>query len=161
MWRKVDDRASNPATSCSNQDQNRISEMLMNAIHDSSHASEPLVDGPEPKLIQNEQDSYPPIFQEYAKASEKFSKSAKEFIRCAALLSEARQAYETLITASERIRTSLDSDERQFRALMDLAQDQAKVHLASTESPSGRKPAESSTLEPFLVNSGAKLAKFP
>lgn len=161
MWKKDDDRASIPATSSSNLDENRISEMLMNAIRDSSHANEPRVDGPEPKVIQNEQDSYPPIFQEYATASDKFTKSAKEFIRCTALLSEARQAYETLRTAGEQIRKVLDSDERQFRALMDLAQDQAKVHLGSTESPSGRKPPESSKLEPFVVNSGTKMSKFP
>jgi hypothetical protein len=66
-----------------------------------------------------------------------------------------------LRTAGEQIRKVLDSDERQFRALMDLAQDQAKVHLGSTESPSGRKPPESSKLEPFVVNSGTKMSKFP
>jgi hypothetical protein len=62
------------------------------------------------------------------------------------------------MAASDEIRRALDSDEQQVRALMDLAQEKAKTHLASAESVSGRKPPETSKPEPFIVN---KMTKFP
>jgi hypothetical protein len=68
------------------------------------------------------------MFVQYAEALEKCTKTAAEFIRYASLLSEARQAYQKLLAASDEIRRALDSDEQQVRALMDLAQEKAKIH---------------------------------
>ena len=153
MWKKLDDFASvPPKPSPSSQDGDSVTQVLMNAIRDSSYTKKEEETGPEPKA-----DPYEHTFQEYAEAVDQFTKSAKEFIRYAPLLSEARQAYEKLRTASERIRRSLESDEKQFRTLMDLAQDQARLHLAPTGSSlEGTKPPKSSRPEPFIVNSDGK-----
>jgi soluble cytochrome b562 len=157
MWKKLEEFASvPPEPTSSSQEDGSVTQMLMNAIRDSSHAKKEEKKeektGPELKA-----DPYEHTFQEYAEAVDQFTKSAKEFIRYAPLLSEARQAYEKLRTASERIRRSLESDEKQFRTLMDLAQDQAKLHLAPTGSSlEGTKPPKSCRPEPFVVNSDGK-----
>jgi len=157
MWKKLEEFASvPPKSSSSSQEDDSVTQVLMNAIRDSSYAKEEEKmeekTGPEPKA-----DPYEQTFQEYAEAVDQFTKSAKEFIRYAPLLSEARQAYEKLRTASERIRRSLETDEKEFRTLMDLAQDQAKLHLAPTGSSlDGTKPPKSSRPEPFIVNSDSK-----
>ena len=159
MWKKLDDLESVPPNpSSSKQEEDSVTQMLMSAIRGVSQQKEQQIDNPEPKVGRDEE-----AFQEYAEAVDQFTKSAKEFIRCAPLFSEARQAYEKLRTTSERIRKSLDSDEQQFRILMDLAKDQANVHLAPTQSSlEGKKPPESSRPEPFIVNGdGKKMTKFP
>jgi hypothetical protein len=157
MWKKLDDLASVPSkASPSSQEEDSVTQMLMSAIRDSSHEKEQQTDDPEPKVANDQ------VFQEYAEAVAKFTKSAREFIRCAPLLSEARQAYEKLRSTSEQIRQSLDSDEQQFRILMGLAQDQANVHLAPAEPPLERKPPEPSKPEPFVANSdNRKMNIFP
>ena len=115
MWKKVEEVASvPPKPSSSSQEDDSVNQMLMNAIRDSSYEKEKEEEktGPEPKVDLNEQ-----TFQEYTKAVDQFKRSAKEFIRYAPLLSEARQAYEKLMTASERIRKSLDSPTKSNFAL--------------------------------------------
>jgi hypothetical protein len=132
--------------------------MLMDAIRESSYAKEQLPEKLEPKLVGDEHHSCEPMFVQYAEAVHKCTKSVTEFIRCASLLSEARQAYEKLRAASDEVRRTLDSDEQQVRALMDLAQEKAKILLTGAEPVSGRKPPEASRPEPFIVN---KMTKFP
>ena len=158
MWKKLDELASvPPKPSSSSQEEDTVTQMLMSAIRDSSHEKVQQVDDAALKVTSKDQ-----AFQEYAEAADKFSKSAQEFIRCAPLFSAARQAYEELKRASEQVRRFLDSDEQQFRALMNLAQDQANSHLTPTEAPSGRKQPESSKPEPFIVNSdNRKMNNFP
>ena len=157
MWSKTDAKQIPAGGSTSQAESESVTEMLMDAIRESSYAKEQIPEKHEPKIAGEERHSREPMFVQYAEALEKCTKSAAEFIRCASLLSEARQAYEKLMAASDEIRRALDSDEQQVRALMDLAQEKAKTHLAS-ESVSGRKPPETSKPEPFIVN---KMAKFP
>lgn len=160
MWKKLEDLASAPSKpSSANPEEDSVTQMLMSAIRDSGQEKlqQPQqIDDPQRKMSGNEQ-----TFQEYSEAVDKFTRSAREFIRCAPLLSEARQAYEKLRSTSEQIRRSLDSDEQQFKILMGLAQDQANVHLAPAESPLERKPPEPSKPEPFIVNSDKKMNNFP
>jgi hypothetical protein len=156
MWSKSDAKPVPPDTSINQPENESITEMLMGAIRESNYAKEQPLEDREPKLAEHH--SSEPMFVQYAEALEKCTKSAAEFIRCASLLSEARQAYEKLMAASDEIRRSLDSDEQQVRALMDLAQEKAKIHLAPAEAVSGRKPPEASRPEPFIVN---KMTKFP
>ena len=47
------------------------------------------------------------------------------------------------MAASDEIRRALDSDEQQVRALMDLAQEKSKIHLAAAEAVSRRKTSGS------------------
>jgi hypothetical protein len=158
MWSKSDAKAIPPDTSINQPENESITEMLMDAIRESNYAKEQPPEKHEPKLAGDEHHSCGPMFVQYAEAVDKCTKSATEFIRYASLLVEARQAYEKLRAASDEIRRALDSDEQQVRALMDLAQEKAKTHLASAESVSGRKPPETSKPEPFIVN---KMTKFP
>jgi len=155
MWSKSDAKPVPPDTSIDQPENESITEMLMGAIRESNYVKEQPLEDREPKLAEHH--SSEPMFVQYAEALEKCTKSAAEFIRYASLLSEARQEYEKLMAASDEIRRALDSDEQQVRALMDLAQEKAKTHLAS-ESVSGRKPPETSKPEPFIVN---KMTKFP
>jgi hypothetical protein len=145
-----------PDTSIDRPENESITEMLMGEICESNYAKEQPLEDRESKLAEHH--SSEPMFVQYAKALEKCTKTAAEFIRCASLLSEARQAYEKLRAASDEIRRTLDSDEEQVRALMDLAQEKAKVHVAAAEAVSGRKPPGASRPESFIVD---KMTKFP
>jgi uncharacterized protein YgbK (DUF1537 family) len=156
MWSKSDAKPVPPDTSIDQPENESITEMLMGAIRESNYVKEQPLEDREPKLAEHH--SSEPMFVQYAEALEKCTKSAAEFIRYASLLSEARQAYEKLMAASDEIRRALDSDEQQVRALMDLAQEKAKIHLAAAEAVSGRKGPEASRTEPFIVN---KMTKFP
>ena len=158
MWSKSDPKPIPPNASIKQPENESITEMLMSAIRESNPGEEQALEDHEPKLAADEHHSCGPMFVQYAKSVDKCTKSATEFIRCASLLSEARQAYEKLREAGDEIRRALDSDEQQIRTLLDLAQEKAKIHLAAAESVSGRKPPELSRPEPFIVN---KMTKFP
>jgi hypothetical protein len=158
MWSKSDAKSIPPDASIKQPENESIAEMLMSAIRETSHAKDQPIKEHEPKLAEVEHRSYGPMFVQYEEGVEKCTRSASEFIRCASLLSEARQAYEKLRAASDEIRRTLDSDEQQVRALMDLAQEKAKILLAEAEPVSGRKPPEATRPEPFIVN---KMTKFP
>ena len=114
MWSKSDPKPIPPNASINQPENESIAEMLMSAIRESNHAEEPPLEHPEPKFAEDEYHACGPMFVQYAEAFDKCTKSATEFIRCASLLSEARQAYERLRAASDEIRRALDSDEQQF-----------------------------------------------
>jgi uncharacterized protein YgbK (DUF1537 family) len=158
MSSKSNAKPISPDTSINQLENESITEMLMDAIRESKHATEQPLEEHEPKLAEVEHHSCNPMFVQYTEAVDKCTKSATEFIRYASLLSEARQAYEKLRAASDEIRRALDSDEQQICALMDLAQEKAKILLAAAEPVVGRKPPEASRTEPFIVN---KMSKFP
>jgi uncharacterized membrane protein YccC len=158
MWSNSDAKSIPPDASINQPENESITEMLMSAIRESSHAREQPLKEYEPKLAEVEHHSCGSMFVQYEEAIEKCTRSASGFIRCASLLSEARQAHEKLRAASTEIRRTLDSDEQQVRALMDLAQEKAKILLAEAEAASGRKPPEAFRPEPYIVK---KMTNFP
>jgi hypothetical protein len=165
MWKRPDNLARIPADSSSNSAES-VNEMLMNVIRQASpEEEEHPVPNPKPDMVQNQQQFLPPMFREYTEAVETCTKNASEFIGCASLLSQAREAYEKLKIAGAEIRRVLDSDEATLRTLMDLAQEKADVLAVrgSVLSLSERKPPEPSTLDISIGASSqkARMSKFP
>src|SRR6185437_10719270 len=107
MWSKSDPKPIPPNASINQPENESVAEMLMSAIRESNHTEEPPLEHPEPKLAEDEHHSCGPMFVQYEEAIHKCTKSATDFIRCASLLSEARQAYEKLRAASDEIRRAL------------------------------------------------------
>jgi hypothetical protein len=101
MWKRPDNLARIPADSSSNSAES-VNEMLMNVIRQASPAEEEHpTHNPKPDVAHHQQ-FLPPMFRDYTEAVEKCTKSASEFIGCASLLSEAREAYENLKSLAQR-----------------------------------------------------------
>jgi hypothetical protein len=58
------------------------------------------------------------IMATYVDAAEEFGRSAKEFLLCVNVLSQAWNAYQQAMTASAELRTILDNGDETLRALM-------------------------------------------
>lgn len=115
MWKELDDLASVPLDSSSDPvSRDSVSEMLMSAIRNESNEKEQPIANPKPEVAQTQQQFLPPILREYTEAVDKCTKSASEFIRCASLISEAREAYGKLTKASAEIRKFLIPMRRDF-----------------------------------------------
>jgi hypothetical protein len=164
MWKNVDSSASSPLNSNSMSSES-VSEMLMGAIRDSGVSKEQLIPNPKPELAQNQEQIVNPMLREYAEALDKCTRSSNEFIRCASVLSEAREAYEKLRTLSSEIRRVLASDEAKVSALMEQVQKIVDTQILgeSAQSASERRPPEPSKLATLSVTNGerSKMIKFP
>ncbi len=166
MWKKLGSSASIPVDSSPNSiSSESVTEMLMDAIRDSSVAKEQLIRHPKDESAQDREQTLHPLLQEYAETVDKCTRSASEFIRCASLLSEARDTYEKLRTLGSEIRRVLASDEEKLSALMDQVQKTADRQLPdeSAQSSSERKAPESSKLATISAANGerSKMIKFP
>ena len=141
----------------------------MGAISDSSvakeHAKEQLIRDPKPELAENQEQLLHPMLEEYAQAVDKCTRSADEFVRCASLLSEAREAYEKLRNVSGEIKKAMASDEARLSALMAQVQKTADTQMPgeSGKSSSERKNPESSKISSISIANGdrSKMSKFP
>jgi hypothetical protein len=166
MWKNVDSSGSIPLNSHSNSiSSESVSEMLMSAIRDSSVSKEQVVPNPKPELAQSQEQLVNPMLREYAEALDKCTRSGNEFIRCASVLSDAREAYEKLRTLSSEIRRVLASDEAKVSALMEQVQKIVDTQMSdeSAQSASERRPPEPSKLATLSVTNGerSKMIKFP
>lgn len=94
----------------------------MGAIRDSDVAKEQSITRPKSEVAQNQEPLWQPMLREYADAVEKCTRSANEFVRCASLLSEAREAYEKLRNVRGEIQRVMVSDEAKVSARMALVQ---------------------------------------
>jgi hypothetical protein len=70
-----------------------------------------------------------PSMASYTDAMNKFTKAATAFMEHVHLLTEARDAYQTAITASAAIRNSLDAGDQALRALMTQMEQVVNAHL--------------------------------
>ncbi|MGE5056413.1 MAG: hypothetical protein ACM3WP_19805 [Acidobacteriota bacterium] len=168
MWKKLDqspgipfDSASNPTPEVSDESLGR---MLMAEVSGSTNADEQLASVPKPALAQGLQQLSTTTLREYAESVEKCTKSAREYLRCASLLSEARESYDKLRGLSEEIRKLLDMDEVKLRALMDQVHETATFdsRRISGQFVSQRRGPESFKAED-VTSRGEKprLTKFP
>jgi hypothetical protein len=166
MWKKLDGSASLPLDSSSNSiSSESVSEMLMGAIRDSSVAKEQLAPDPRPELPQDSEHMLHPMLREYVEVVDKCARSASEFIRCASLLSEARDAYEKLRTLRGEIQKVLADDEENLIALMDQVQKTADTQMPGERAQSTfqRKAPDSSNITTVSVGNGerGRMIKFP
>jgi hypothetical protein len=165
MWKNLDSSASIPLNSHSSMSSQSVSEILMGAISDSSVAKEQLIRDAKPELAENQEQLLHPMLQEYAEAVDKCTRSANEFVRCASLLSEAREAYEKLRSVSGEIKRVMASDEARLSALMAQVQKTADTQMLgeSGQSSSERKNPESSKISSISTANGdrSRMSKFP
>lgn len=166
MWKKLDGSTSLPLNSSSNSmSSESVSEMLMGAIRDSSIAKEQLAADPMPELPQDSEHMLHPMLREYVEVVDKCARSASEFIRCASLVSEARDAYEKLRTLRGEIRRVLAADEEKLSALMDQVQKTADTQVPGepAQSTVERKAPDSSKIATTSVGNGerGRMIKFP
>lgn len=96
---------------------------------------------------------------------DKCTRSASEFLRCASVLSEAREAYDRLRTLRGEIQKVLSSDEEKLSSLMEQVHKTADTQLpnGSPQSISERKTPESSKIATISVANGerSKMNRFP
>ena len=165
MWKNLDSSASIPLNSHPSMSSQSVSEILMGAISESSVAKEQLTRDPKPELAENQEQLLHPMLQEYAEAVDKCTRSANEFVRCASLLSEAREAYEKLRSVSSEIKKVMASDEARLSALMAQVQKTADTQMLgeSGQSSSERKNPESSKISSISAANGdrSRMSKFP
>jgi hypothetical protein len=166
MWKNLDRSASIPLNSHSSSTSSEsVSEILMGAIRGSDLAKEQLGTEPKSDVAQNQEPLWQPMLREYAEAVNKCTKSAHEFVRCASLLSEAREAYDKLCTVRGEIQRVMASDEAKLSALMALVQKTADTQMVgeSGQSSPERKAVESSKIASISIANGerSKMTKFP
>ena len=165
MWKNLDGSARIPLNSqSSSMSSDSVSEILMSAIRDSDVAKEQLVTDPKSEVVQNQEPLWQPMLREYAEAVEKCTRSANEFVRCAALLSEAREAYDKLRTVRGEIQRVMASDEAKLSAIMALVQKTADTQMIGESGQSTeRKAPESSKIASISIANGdrTKMTKFP
>ncbi len=70
-----------------------------------------------------------PTMAVYTEAMNNFTKSATAFMEHVHLLTEARDAYQTAMTASTALRDSLDAGDQALRTLMTQLEQVVDVHL--------------------------------
>ena len=70
------------------------------------------------------------IMSAYAGAVENFRKSATAFMQHMDLLSQARDAYQQAMTASQELRSALDAGDENLRTLMAQLEQALNLHLA-------------------------------
>jgi hypothetical protein len=70
-----------------------------------------------------------PSMASYTDAMNKFTNAATAFMDHVHLLTEARDAYQTAITASAAIRSSLDAGDQALRSLMTQMEQVVNAHL--------------------------------
>jgi hypothetical protein len=70
-----------------------------------------------------------PTMAVYTEAMNNFTKSATAFMEHVHLLTEARDAYQTAMTASTALRDSLDAGDQALRTLMTQLEQVVGVHL--------------------------------
>lgn len=166
MWKKLEDSGGLPLNSASNSiSSESVSEMLMGAIRDSSVAKEQLAPNPRPELPEEWEHMLHPMLREYVEVVDKCARSASEFIRCASLLSEARDSYEKLRALRGEIRRVLAADEEKLIALMDQVQKTAdtQVPFERTQFTFERKAPDSSKITTASAGNGerGRMIKFP
>lgn len=168
MWKKVDQLPGHPFESPSNANapisDESLGQMLMAVVSSSANGKEQPAPVPKPEVAPDLQQLSTTTVREYAETVEKCTKSASEFLRCASLLSEAREAYEKLRRLREEIRKLLNTDELKIRTLMNQVQHTANVDLPSFSDQylSERRGPESSKDE-NIISMGEKprVTKFP
>lgn len=165
MGKNLDSSASIPPNSHSSMSSQSVSEILMGAIRDSNVAKEQFRSDPKPELVENKEQLLHPMLQEYAEALDKCTRSANEFVRCASLLSEARDAYEKLRTLSGEIQRTMASDEARLSALMAQVQKTADTQALGEldQSTAERKGPASSKIASISIADGerSKMSRFP
>lgn len=166
MWKKLGNSASIPLESSLNSiSSESVSEMLMSAINNSSVAQEELAPNPEHESSRNGGQTLQPLLRDYADTVEKCTKSASEFVRCASLLSEARNSFDRLGELRSEIRRVLAADEEKLGGLMDEVRKIADAQLPdeSAEPTSERKAPESSKIADISAANGekSKMMRFP
>jgi|ERR1700736_2609684 hypothetical protein len=70
-----------------------------------------------------------PTMAMYTDAMNKFTRSATAFMEQVHLLTEARDAYQTAMSASTALRNSLDAGDQALRSLMDQLEQVVNTHL--------------------------------
>jgi DNA repair exonuclease SbcCD ATPase subunit len=168
MWKKLDPLPGMPFEPVSNPPSpipdEPLGQMLMAVVSGGANGKEQLAAVPTPEVGQDLQQLSTTTLREYAQTVEKCTNSASEFLRCASLVSEARESYEKLTRLSAKIRKLLDADELKLRTLMDQVQQTANIDLPSIsgQSVSERRGPESSKAE-NVVSTGEKrkLTRFP
>src|SRR6202142_3190625 len=86
----------------------------------------------EPMMWRKENGGGPaptPSMASYTDAMNKFTNAATAFMDHVHLLTEARDAYQTAITASAAIRSSLDARDQALRSLMTQMEQVVNAHL--------------------------------
>jgi hypothetical protein len=85
-----------------------------------------------------------PSMATYTDAMNKFTKSATAFMEHVHLLTEARDAYQTAITDSASLRSSLDAGDRALRSLMTQMEQVVNIHMGEAifdeKKPEALKP---------------------
>lgn len=165
MWKKIDQLPVNPFESASTPiSDESLGQMLMAVVSSSANGKEQPGSTPIPEVAQDRQQVLTTTLQDYAQTVEKCTNSASEFLRCASLLSEARESYEKLRRLREEIRKLLDTDEVKLRTLIEQVQQTASVDLPSSscQSVPERRGPESSRAEDVISKiEKPKLMKFP
>jgi hypothetical protein len=112
----------------------------------------------EPMMWRRENAGSPaptPSMASYTDAMNQFTKSATAFMDHVHLLTEARDAYQTAITASASIRSSLDAGDQALRSLMTQMEQVVNAHLGEaeveTKRPEALKP-DAVKVEPIRTN---------
>jgi hypothetical protein len=70
-----------------------------------------------------------PTMAMYTEAMDKFAKSSTAFIQHMHLLNEARDAYQSAMTASTALRNDLDAGDQVLRSLMAQLEQEVAAHL--------------------------------
>ena len=91
-----------------------------------------------------------PSMATYTDAMNKFTQAATAFMDHVHLLTEARDAYQTAITASTSLRTSLDAGDQTLRSLMTQMEQVVNAHLG--EAILERKKPEALKVEAIRTN---------
>jgi hypothetical protein len=96
-----------------------------------------------------------PSMASYTDAMNKFTQAATAFMDHVHLLTEARDAYQTAITASAAIRSSLDAGDQALRSLMTQMEQVVNAHLGEAvvegKRPEALKP-DAVKVEPIRTN---------
>jgi hypothetical protein len=80
-----------------------------------------------------------PSMATYTDAMNKFTKAATAFMEHVYLLTEARDAYQSAITASASLRSNLDAGDRALRSLMTQMEQVVNAHMGEAIRD-GKKP---------------------
>src|ERR1700736_899170 len=91
-----------------------------------------------------------PTMAMYTDAMNKFTKSATAFMEHVHLLTEARDAYQTAISASTALRKSLDAGDQALRSLMSQLEQVVSTHMG--EPVPDRKRPKLVKAEPIRTN---------
>jgi hypothetical protein len=117
----------------------------------------------DPMMWQKENGGSPaptPSMASYTDAMNQFTKAATAFMDHVHLLTEAREAYQTAITASAAIRSSLDAGDQALRSLMTQMEQVVNAHLGEAR-VDRKKPeavrAEAIKVEPIRIKGESAL----